>query len=118
MLSVFALSTHRSLLVYFQADGGIAEKRIVLRNAGRLPVTLQWKFATIPSSKTPSEALDTCKMSPFFLVPMTAELQPGSFQEFLLSFRPCGQCHGPVETTAELEVRAQSQTGRGTRVLA
>ncbi|PHJ25205.1 hypothetical protein CSUI_000945 [Cystoisospora suis] len=88
----------------FQADGGSAEKTIVLRNAGRLPVKLQWKFPVRASSGTSLEASGNCGTGPFFLAPMSAELEPGSLQEFLLSFRPSGRCHGPVETAAELEV--------------
>ncbi|PFH38366.1 hypothetical protein BESB_007070 [Besnoitia besnoiti] len=89
-----------------QVDGGVAERRIVLRNGGELPLKMRWRVHPGPSKKDERGAREQMQ-NPFSLSPLSVELEPGIKQEFVFSFQPSSQnaiARHPAEANAELEV--------------
>nr|CEL70582.1 TPA: hypothetical protein BN1204_062660 [Neospora caninum Liverpool] len=89
-----------------QADGGVAERTLLLRNGGQLPVKLRWRLRP-GHAREETRAHGANQRSHFSLDPMNVELAPGATQEFVFSFKPYteGLERIQVEATAELEVR-------------
>ncbi|KEP60517.1 UNVERIFIED_CONTAM: hypothetical protein HHA_217920 [Hammondia hammondi] len=91
-----------------QVDGGIAKRRMSLRNRSQLPVKLRWRLRPGYPYAIDTHADGENRHGHFYLNPTSIQLEPGATQEFIFSFEPYKQgikIRQVAEATAELEVR-------------